>query len=82
VRVELTGTRSNRDGIGAVVRVGAQANSMTTAVGYASSSHGGVHFGLGHADKVDVEVTWPAGRVQQLPGVSVMQVLRVREPVQ
>jgi enediyne biosynthesis protein E4 len=82
LRVELAGTRSNRDGIGAVVRVGAQANSMTTAVGYASSSHGGVHFGLGHADKVDVEVTWPAGRVQRLPGVSVMQVLRVREPVQ
>jgi hypothetical protein len=80
LRVELTGTRSNRDGIGAVVRVGAQANAMSTAVGYASSSHAGVHFGLGRADKVDVEVTWPAGAVQRLAGVSANQVLRVHEP--
>ena len=82
VRVELTGTRSNRDGIGAVVRVGPQANAMTTAVGYASSSHAGVHFGLGRADHVDVEVTWPGGRVQRLSGVSVNQVVRLREPAQ
>ena len=80
LRVELTGVRANRDGIGAVVRVGAQTNAMTTAVGYASSSHGGVHFGLGRADQVDVEVTWPGGRVQRLSGVSVNRVLRVKEP--
>jgi hypothetical protein len=80
LRVEPTGTRSNRDGIGAVVRVGAQANAMTAAVGYASSSHAGVHFGLGRTDKVDVEVTWPGGAVQRLAGVSANQVLRVHEP--
>jgi hypothetical protein len=80
LRVELTGTRSNRHGVGAVVRVGAQANAMTTAVGYASSSHAGVHFGLGRADKVDVEVTWPGGRVQRLASVPPNQVLRVKEP--
>jgi hypothetical protein len=53
---------------------------MTTAVGYASSSHAGVHFGLGRADKVDVEVTWPGGRVQRLAAVPANQVVRVREP--
>ena len=82
LRVELTGTRSNRDGIGAVVRVGAQANPMTTAVGYASSSHAGVHFGLGRAAKVDVEVAWPSGAVQRVAGVSANQVLRLTEPAE
>jgi hypothetical protein len=80
LRVELTGTRSNRDGIGAVVRVGAQANEMTTAVGYASSSHAGVHFGLGRAERVDVEVAWPSGLRQRAAGVSANQVLRLTEP--
>jgi len=80
LRVELTGTRSNRDGIGAVVRVGAQWNLMTTAVGYASSSHAGVHFGLGGAKTADVEITWPSGVVQRLPSVPANQVLRVKEP--
>jgi hypothetical protein len=80
LHVELAGGRSNRDGIGAVVRVGRQANEMTTALGYASSSHAGVHFGLGGAEKVDVEVAWPSGLVQRLTGVAANQVLRVREP--
>jgi len=80
LRVELVGTRSNRDGIGAVVRVGAQADEMTTAVGYASSSHAGVHFGLGRAPKVDIELTWPSGIVQRVNSVSANQVLRLTEP--
>jgi len=80
LRVELVGTRSNRDGIGAVVRVGAQADEMTTAVGYASSSHAGVHFGLGRATKVDIELTWPSGIVQRVNSVSANQVLRLTEP--
>ena len=78
LRVELVGTRSNRDGIGAVVRVGAQANEMTTAGGYASSSHAGVHFGLGRAE--GVEVAWPSGLRQRAAGVSANQVLRLTEP--
>jgi len=80
LRLDLTGARSNRDGIGAVIRVGAQYNLMTTAVGYASSSHAGVHFGLGRARTADVEITWPSGLVQRLPSVSVNQVLRFKEP--
>src|SRR2546426_1468103 len=42
--LKLEGTRSNRDGIGAEVRVDGQSNHMTTAMSYASSSHFGVHF--------------------------------------
>jgi enediyne biosynthesis protein E4 len=81
LHVDLTGTHSNRDGIGAVVHVGARWNLMTSAVGYASSSHAGVHFGLGGARAADVEITWPSGVVQRLSSVPANQVLRVKEPV-
>jgi hypothetical protein len=85
--VRLGGTKSNRDGIGAVVKITSAAdprwrqqwNHMTTAVGYASSSHGPVHFGTGLATIVDVEVRWPSGTVQVLKDVKADQVLTVRE---
>jgi len=86
--VRLVGTKSNRDGIGAVVKITArgdprwreQFNTMTTAVGYASSSGGPVHFGTGAASVVDtVEVRWPSGIVQILRDVPAGQVLTVRE---
>ena len=81
LNVRLEGTRSNRDGIGAVVRIAGQTNLMTSAVGYASSSHDGVHFGLGSQDhEIDVEVRWPSGTVQTIEGVRTNQVLGVREP--
>ena len=78
--IRLTGTRSNRDGIGARLRVGNQYNQMTTAVGYASSSHTPVHFGTGNAAYVDVEIIWPSGIRQELRHVRTRQVLDVREP--
>jgi hypothetical protein len=81
--VKLTGTVSNRDGIGAVVRIGNQANHMTSSVGYASSSHFGVHFGTGQQKLVDrVEILWPSGIHQILRDVKTNQVLQVREPDQ
>jgi len=43
---KMLGGRSNRDGIGARIRMGNQWNQMTTAVSYGSSSDFGVHFGL------------------------------------
>ena len=58
----LVGTKSNKDGIGARVIVGNQVRTMTTAMGYASSSHAGLHFGLDSArGPVRVEVLWPSG---------------------
>jgi len=63
--VRLAGTKSNRDGIGARVIVGNQVRTMTTASGYASSSHAGLHFGLGPAtERVRVEIQWPSGTRQ------------------
>ncbi len=78
---KLEGTRSNRDGIGTRIRLLNQYHMMTTAVGYASSSYSGVHFGLGKADKLDkVELRWPSGTVQVLSNVAVNHVVRVKEP--
>ncbi len=82
--IALEGTKSNRDGIGARIKVvtsrGAQFNHMTTSVGYASSSHGPVHFGLG-ADRTakSVEIHWPSGIVQMLHDVAADRVLKVKE---
>jgi hypothetical protein len=83
----LQGTRSNRDGIGAVIKVvtrsGAQYNQMTTSVGYASSSDGPVHFGLGSDSVADsVEICWPSGAVQKLNHVIADRVVKVPEPSQ
>jgi enediyne biosynthesis protein E4 len=78
--VRLVGTRSNRDGIGAVVRVGKQVRTTTTAMGYASSSHAGLHFGLeSSAGPVRVEVEWSSGTKQVVEDVKVDQVIEVRE---
>jgi enediyne biosynthesis protein E4 len=78
--VRLVGTRSNRDGIGARVIVGNQVRTMTTAVGYASSSHAGLHFGLGTATEVDrLEVQWPSGTRQILEHVKANQVVEIQE---
>ena len=82
--IALEGTKSNRDGIGARIQVdarsGPQYNHMTTSVGYASSSCGPVHFGLG-ADEIaeQVVVHWPSGIVQTLKNVHGDRVLRVKE---
>jgi hypothetical protein len=79
--LKLTGTRSNRDGIGAKIKIGNQFNHVTTAVGYASSSPQSVHFGTGKLDKVErIEIRWPSGTVQVLQNIATNQVLEVREP--
>lgn len=81
LNVRLRGTGSNRDGIGAVVRIGTQVNHMTTSVGYASSSHDGVHFGVGSAETVErVEIRWPSGKTSLLEDVKSDQVVHAVEP--
>lgn len=78
--VRLVGTKSNRDGIGARIIVGKQVRTMTTAVGYASSTHAGAHFGLGSDDRpVRVEIHWPSGIRQIIDNVKTNQVLEISE---
>jgi hypothetical protein len=82
--LKLVGKRSNRDGIGAWVKLrttsGEQWNQVTTSVGYASSSDVRVHFGLGAAARATVEIHWPSGTVQQLGETGADRYLTVREP--
>jgi enediyne biosynthesis protein E4 len=66
IDIKLVGTKSNRDGIGAKVRIGNQYAEMTTTVGYASSSAIPLHVGLGNSTSAKVEVHWPSGKVQTL----------------
>jgi enediyne biosynthesis protein E4 len=83
--LQLTGTKSNRDGLGTKVRIttdhGSQYNSATTAVGYNSSSDKRIHFGLGESSVIDrIELWWPSGIRQVLTNVKADQILPVREP--
>ncbi len=87
LELKLEGTKSNRDAIGArvkvVTRTRTQFNHVTTSCGYASSSAGPIHFGLGSDAPVDlVEIRWPSGHVQQLKGIVPDRVVRVKEPPQ
>jgi hypothetical protein len=84
--LNLVGVKSNRDGLGAKVKIttakGSQHNQSSTAVGYSSSSDKRVHFGLGTAALVDrIEIAWPSGIRQVLTQVMVDQILTVKEGV-
>jgi enediyne biosynthesis protein E4 len=84
LEIALRGTKSNRDAIGAKVRITAggqvQYQHVSTASGYASSSAGPVHFGLGTAKSVDqIEIHWPAGIVQTLRDVQPDRVIHITE---
>ena len=82
------GSRSNRDGIGAKVRVvtadGVERHATVSAAGsYLSSNDKRAHFGLGSQAMVKlVEVVWPSGLVQRIEGVKADQVLKVEERVE
>lgn len=83
--VALRGVKSNRDGIGASIKVvtkaGAQYNHQTSSVCYASSSLGPVHFGLGaETTATTVEIRWPSGIVQTLQNVEADRIVKVTEP--
>ena len=84
--LKLAGHRSNRDGIGADVKIvtaqGAQLATVSTASSYLSSSDKRVHVGLGTETVArTVEIRWPSGAVQRLEQVHGDQVLQVDEPV-
>ncbi len=80
----LVGHTSNRDAIGAVVKVttaaGPQYVTVSTTGSYLSSSDKRAHFGLGAQTVVsDVEIRWPSGIVQHLKDVKVDQQVKVDE---
>ena len=85
ITLRLTGHKSNRDGIGAVVKVttehGSQWATVTTSSGYMSSSDPRVHFGLGESlVATRIEIRWPSGILQTLTNVRGDQQVHVDEP--
>jgi hypothetical protein len=80
------GPGSNRDAVGACVRLTAGGKTMTRYVeagsGYASQSMLPVHFGLGAAESVEgVEVCWPSGRVERIEGETLRAAVGANRPV-
>jgi hypothetical protein len=84
--LKLVGHKSNRDAIGAQVKIvtgdGPQFAMVTTAASYLSSGDKRVHFGLGKQTQVStIEIRWPSGITQMLKDVRADQILQVDEPV-
>jgi hypothetical protein len=84
LQVKTVGTKSNRDGIGALVKVVAanlnQYDRVRTGGSFLSSNDLRLHFGLGERQEVDlVEVRWPSGIVDRLTHVSANQALVIQE---
>jgi hypothetical protein len=83
VELKLVGTKSNRDAIGARVTLKAGGQSMIREVnggnGYSGQSSLRLHFGIGHATKVEsAEIKWPSGAVQK-ETVEINRITRIAE---
>jgi hypothetical protein len=86
ITLNLVGVKSNRDAIGAQVRVstsvGDQFAAVTTASSYQSSSDKRLHFGLGTADAIrEIEIRWPSGIRQILRDQKPDRIVTITEPV-
>ena len=84
--VNTIGRRSNRDGVGAILKLTTGSgrtlyNHVTTSDGFMSSSDKRVHFGLGAETAIaSLEIRWPSGIVQTLKKVRADRILTVTEP--
>jgi hypothetical protein len=83
ITLKLEGVQSNRDGIGAQVKISTTAgdqSAVTTASSYQSFSDKRVHFGLGAATSISrIEIRWPTGIRQVLSDVKADQILNAKE---
>jgi enediyne biosynthesis protein E4 len=85
--LELIGRYSNRDAIGAKVKITTASgrvlyNHVSISVGFMSSSDKRVHFGLGGEKRIAfIEIRWPRGAVQHIADVAADQFLKVEEPI-
>ena len=88
IAIETTGKKSNRDGIGARIKIvtasgATQYYTVNTAVGYLSASDKRVIVGLdGDSTAKLIEIRWPSGIVQKFENVKARQTLKAVEPVQ
>jgi enediyne biosynthesis protein E4 len=84
LRIRLTGTKSNRDGIGATVKLTSggetQTQMMRSGSSYLSASELVLTFGLAQREKADViEMRWPSGQVDRLTDVAAGETVSVTE---
>jgi len=82
--LKLVGTESNRDAIGALVKISAgekeQVGVRRSTTGYLSQNDARMHFGIGDAEKVDfVEIKWPSGKTQRVEDLDANQILTITE---
>jgi hypothetical protein len=85
--LELVGHSSNRDAIGAKVKLTTRSgrvlyNHVSVSTGFMSSSDKRVHFGLGSEKRIaSIEIRWPRGAVQTLKNINADRFLKVEENV-
>jgi hypothetical protein len=83
IKVKLHGVKSNRSAIGArvTVRYGdkIQAQEVLSQSSYLSFNDTRLHFGLGPVTKVDLEIRWPLGQVEELSGVAADRLIHITE---
>lgn len=84
LRIKLVGTKSNRDGIGAVVRVttadGTQTQMLRSGSSYLSASELVLTFGVGQQTKADsIEIRWPSSQMDKLGATNAGQTITVTE---
>jgi hypothetical protein len=84
LEVLLIGTRSNRDGIGASLKLTSEGfvhvEQSKGGMSYMSASDPRIFFGLGKRTKIEsLEITWPSGQVDKLTNLSVDRIIAVKE---
>lgn len=85
ISLKLVGTKSNRDGIGARVKLTSggkvQTSQKKSTTGYLSQNDPRMHFGLAKNDMVEkIEIIWPSGKDQILENIKPNQILTITEP--
>ena len=84
LQILLIGTRSNRDGVGARLKISAGGLTLYEqkkgGMSYQSAQDPRLHFGLGNLTKIDlIEIRWPSGSVTRLTGIACDQILAIKE---
>ena len=86
LEVLLIGTKSNRDGIGARLKLTSagfvQSDQAKGGTSYMSASDPRIHFGLGKHARIDsLEITWPSGQVDKLANLPIDSIVAIKEGV-
>jgi hypothetical protein len=85
IELKLEGTTSNRDGIGAKIKLDSGGKTQTaqkiSTTGYLSQNDPRLHFGLGKNQSVDkIEIRWPSGKIQLIKNIEANRIITITEP--